>query len=191
MVMAFLAFDTAVQKNAFAADNVVPKVIRLGWVGNKYDKPFTSGIVGYGQQTKAWENEFAKDGIVIQWNFFKGTGPAINEAFANGLLDFASSGDLPATAGKANGLKTRVLVGQGYADTKRFILVAANSTIYKPTDLIGKRITFQKGTYAHLMWDRYARDVLHKDGERPALLPAFQSHLNNCLVLPPASEYQT
>jgi sulfonate transport system substrate-binding protein len=146
--------------------NGVPKVIRLGWVGNKFDKPFTGGIVGYAQQTKAWEKEFEKDGITIEWNFFKGTGPAINEALANGKIDFASSGDLPSTAGKANGLPTRVIVGSGGRGSKRFVLVAANSTITKPEDLIGKRITFQKGTYAHLMWNRYARDVLKKNGEK-------------------------
>lgn len=149
---------------AIAGD--VPKVIRLGWVGNKFDKPFTSGVVGYAQQTKAWETEFEKDGIKIEWNFFKGTGPAINEALANGTIDFASSGDLPSTAGRANGLPTRVIVGQGAGGGKRFVLVAANSTITKPADLIGKRITFQKGTYAHLMWNRYAREVLGKDGEK-------------------------
>lgn len=149
-----------------AAANV-PKVIRLGWVGNKFNKPFTSGTVGYAQQTKAWEKEFAKDGITIEWNFYTGTGPAINEAVANGTLDFASSGDLPSTAGRAGGLPTRVIVGQGAGGGERYILVAANSPIKTPTDLKGKRITFQKGTYAHLGWDRYARDVLGGlDGEK-------------------------
>jgi len=167
-VTLLLAFTTLLPliNTAIAAEGAKPKVIRLGWVGNKYDKPYTSGVVGYAQQTKAWEKEFEKDGITIEWNFFKGTGPAINEAIANGKLDFASSGDLPSTAGRAGGLPTRVIVGQGASGGKRYVLVAANSTITKPADLIGKRITFQKGTYAHLMWNRYARDVLGKDGEK-------------------------
>ena len=149
-----------------AAD--VPKVIRLGWVGNKYNKAFTGGIVGYAQETQAWEKEFAKDGIKIEWSFFTGTGPAINEAVANGQIDIASSGDLPSTSGRSNGLPTRVIVGYGAGGGTRYILVSVNSTIKKPADLKGKRITFQKGTYAHLGWDRYARDILHFDGEREA-----------------------
>jgi len=158
-----LAF-TALTVVAHAAD--YPKVIRLGWVGNKYNKAFTGGIVGYAQETQAWEKEFAKEGIKIEWSFFTGTGPAINEAIANGKIDFASSGDLPSTAGRANGLPTRVIVGGGAGGGTRYILVGANSTIRKPADLKGKRITFQKGTYAHLGWLRYARDVLHIDGDK-------------------------
>jgi len=149
-----------------AAD--VPKVIRLGWVGNKYNKAFTGGIVGYAQETQAWEKEFAKEGIKVEWSFFTGTGPAINEAVANGQIDIASSGDLPSTSGRSNGLPTRVIVGGGAGGGRRYILVSVNSTIHKPSDLKGKKITFQKGTYAHLGWDRYARDVLHFDGEREA-----------------------
>src|ERR1035437_4897859 len=149
-----------------AAD--VPKVIRLGWVGNKYNKAFTGGIVGYAQETQAWEKEFAKDGIKIEWSFFTGTGTAINGAIANGEIDIASTGDLPSTSGHSNGLPTRVIVGGGASGGTRYILVSVNSTIRKPADLKGKRITFQKGTYAHLGWDRYARDVLHFDGEKEA-----------------------
>src|ERR1700693_6160211 len=42
------------------------------------------------------ENEL-KDlpNVKIEWLFFKGAGPAVNEAFANSQLDFASQGDLP------------------------------------------------------------------------------------------------
>lgn len=158
-----LAF-TALAVVAHAAN--YPKVIRLGWVGNKYNKAFTGGVVGYAQETQAWEKEFAKEGIKIEWSFFTGTGPAINEAIANGKIDFASSGDLPSTAGRANGLPTRVIVGGGAGGGTRYILVGANSTIRKPADLKGKRITFQKGTYAHLGWLRYARDILHIDGNK-------------------------
>lgn len=36
--------------------------------------------------------------------FFKGAGPVVNEALANGQVDFAYLGDLAAIIGKANGL---------------------------------------------------------------------------------------
>lgn len=144
-----------------------PKVIRLGWIGNKYDKPTFGGVIGYIQQKKAFEQEFAKEGIKIEWNFFKGVGPAINEALANGKLDIAFYGDLPSTAGKSGGLPTRVIIGQGAGSYgKNFILVNKNSTIKKLSDLKGKRITFPKGTALHLGWLRYTRDVLHLDGNK-------------------------
>jgi hypothetical protein len=34
------------------------------------------------------------DSIQIQWRFFKGAGPATNEAFANHQIDFAAQVDL-------------------------------------------------------------------------------------------------
>ena len=47
----------------------------------------------------------------MQWQFFKGAGPAVNEALANRQLDFVYLGDLAAIIGKANGLPTRLLLG--------------------------------------------------------------------------------
>ena len=55
------------------------------------------------------EKAFAEDGVTIDWKYFKGAGPVINEAFANGQVDFAYLGDLAAIIGKANGLDTRLL----------------------------------------------------------------------------------
>jgi sulfonate transport system substrate-binding protein len=54
------------------------------------------------------EEEFRRDGIKIEWNYFKGAGPAVNEAIANDLLDFAWQGDLPSIIGKSSGLKTKI-----------------------------------------------------------------------------------
>ena len=37
--------------------------------------------------------------LKIEWSFFKGAGPAVNEALANNQLDFAIQGDLPEIIG--------------------------------------------------------------------------------------------
>ncbi|MEN0106811.1 MAG: nitrate ABC transporter substrate-binding protein, partial [Pseudomonas sp.] len=71
--------------------------------------PSGAGIVDVLRDRQDLEKEFAADGIEVQWNFFKGAGPAVNEALANGQVDFAYLGDLPAIVGKANGQDTRQL----------------------------------------------------------------------------------
>jgi len=67
------------------------------------------GVVDVLRQQQIFEKAFADQGIKIQWNFFKGAGPVINEAFANGQVDLAYLGDLAAIIGKSNGLDTRLL----------------------------------------------------------------------------------
>lgn len=141
----------ALAAGAFAEN---PKVIRLGFTGNKYDKPYTTGIPGFVQERQALEQEFAKDGIKIEWSFFKGTGPAVNEAVANGKLDIAGYGDLPTLIGRAGGLPTRVIIPSSVQSGKNYVLVNVNSAYKSLADLKGKRITFQKGTYLHLLWNR-------------------------------------
>ena len=48
------------------------------------------------------EEEFKKDGVKVQWTFFKGAGPAVNEALVNKQLDFAWQGDLPSIVHRAS-----------------------------------------------------------------------------------------
>jgi sulfonate transport system substrate-binding protein len=146
------------------AINATPKdrsgTIRIGLLGNKLDKPFASGIIGFAQENQAFEQEFARDSIKITWNFFKGGAPALNEAIANGVIDIASYGDLGSISGKGGGLPTRVLFPASVGGGKNFILVSSSSTIYNLNDLKGKRISYQKGTAPQLLWNRLIRDRL-------------------------------
>ena len=59
------------------------------------------------------EQAFAADGVKVEWLFFKGAGPAVNEALSNRQIDFAYQGDLPQVVGRANGLKTKLLLVSG------------------------------------------------------------------------------
>jgi sulfonate transport system substrate-binding protein len=98
------------------------------------------------------EKAFAADGIKIQWNYFKGAGPVINEAFANGQVDFAYLGDLAAIIGKANGVDTRLLAATGRG-IKHYLGVVPGSGIKTLQDLKGKRVAIFRGTASQLSFD--------------------------------------
>ncbi|WP_438019404.1 ABC transporter substrate-binding protein [Sorangium sp. So ce315] len=97
--------------------------------------------------------EFKKDGIEVKWNFFRGAGPAVNEAVANDLLDIWTHGHLPSVVGRASGLKTRLLASasrRGHA----YLVVPSDSSINGVKDLRGKRVAYQKGTASQLSANR-------------------------------------
>lgn len=134
----------------FAAEEK-PKVIRFAtpYVGtgnrpvgysNYYSTTQTLGLI---------EKEFQKDGVKIQWNNFKGAGPAINESLANGLVDITWIGDLPALIGKSSRLDTRLIAVAGTQD-HAYLAVPTGSTAKSFADLKGKRIGSFKGTNLHL-----------------------------------------
>ena len=138
---------------ARAAD--LPKVIRIGFPGTgTANRPALGGSnAGTLHLQGLLEEEFKKDGIAIEWFHFRQAGPAINEAFANGLLDFAYEGDLAMIIGKAGGLKTRLLAGGGQG-TPVAVAVPADSPIKSIADLKGKRVVIAKGTALQLSADR-------------------------------------
>lgn len=98
------------------------------------------------------EKAFAEDGVTIDWKYFKGAGPVINEAFANGQVDFAYLGDLAAIIGKANGLDTRLLSAAARGN-KQYLAVVPGSGIKTLHDLKGKRVGLFRGTATQLSFD--------------------------------------
>ncbi|MES2205924.1 MAG: aliphatic sulfonate ABC transporter substrate-binding protein [Pseudomonadota bacterium] len=132
-----------------------PNVIRFGISTAGIGNPprVSTGWISVAQTQRLLENEFAKDGIKIEWIFFKGQGPAVNEAISNNQLDFTSLGDLPSIIGRSVGLDTRlVLVGTSRSDS--YIGVLPNSPIKTLADLKGKRVSFNKGTASQLAANR-------------------------------------
>ena len=128
-----------------------PTLIRVGvasvGVGGK---PVSGGSIGSLAQTKGTiDGEFKKQGIRVEWSFFKGAGPAVNEAIANGQLDFAFQGDLPAIIAKANGLKTKLILATDKT-TPTYLAVPSNSTASSIEDLKGKKVAIFKGTNLQL-----------------------------------------
>jgi len=110
------------------------------------------GVVDVLRQQQIFEKAFAEQGITIQWNFFKGAGPVINEAFANGQVDLAYLGDLAAIIGKSNGLDTRLLSATARG-VKHYLGVVPGSGIKTLQDLKGKRVAIFRGTASQLSFD--------------------------------------
>ncbi|HEY0466958.1 MAG TPA: ABC transporter substrate-binding protein [Polyangiaceae bacterium] len=105
------------------------------------------------------EDEFKADGIRVKWSFLRGAGPAVNEAYANGLVDFSLLGDLPSIIGKSGGLKTRILAATGIRGST-YIAVPADSNIQSVKDLKGKKVAMFKGTNIQLAINK----ILRKNG---------------------------
>ena len=99
-----------------------------------------------------FEKAFADQGIQIRWSFFKGAGPVINEAFANGQVDLAYLGDLAAIIGRSNGLDTRLLSATARG-VKQYLGVVPGSGIKTLQDLKGKRVAIFRGTATQLSFD--------------------------------------
>ncbi|AOA57879.1 ABC transporter substrate-binding protein [Acinetobacter larvae] len=122
-----------------------PQVIRIASpdvsAGSKHAGLGTVNVL---YANKWLEQEFAKKNIKVQWLFFKGAGPAINEALANGQVDFAILGDFPAIIAKSAGLDTQLLLASGRASTS-YLAVRSDLNITKLSDLKGKRVGFLRG----------------------------------------------
>jgi len=145
----------ALYATAGLAAAAAPAVIRIGVAQPAYGNPptITGSSIAVAQATGAIEQEFKSDNIKVEWFFFKGAGPAVNEALSNRQLDFAFQGDLPSIIGKAAGLKTRLILATGVR-TNIYLAVPPDSAIRTVKDLRGKRVAIFKGTNAQLPIDR-------------------------------------
>jgi sulfonate transport system substrate-binding protein len=163
LVLAVGAFTAG----AAGAQEAPPKVIRVAGPGNAEGKPFGTGTLGVLRVKAYLEAEFKQDGVTVEWQFPRGTGPAINEAFANGQLDFASYGGLPNIVGRGAGLRTRVLATYGSSPT---YLVARNgSGIESIADIKGKKISASRGTILELSLG----SILERQGLTPKDVQIF------------------
>jgi len=144
---------------ALAAGNAAaePISIRFGYPGVGADnRPFANGdIVAVAHAGHFIEDEFKGDpDITIEWTFFRGAGPALNESLASGHLDFAAGlGDLPAIVARSNGLQTRYLMTDKVRDTI-YLAVRPDSGISHIEDLANHRLSQFKGTNIQLAADR-------------------------------------
>ncbi|XAH23960.1 ABC transporter substrate-binding protein [Xylophilus sp. GW821-FHT01B05] len=151
-----LALFTAVP--ALAAG--LPQVIRLaapeqGSSGHSFAGAQPLSLV---YARKALEEEFAKDGVKIEWKFFKGAGPAINEGLTTKQLDIVYLGDLAGVIGRANGLKTRLVAGAARG-TNSYLATTQGSGIQSFKDLKGKRVAVLRGTAYQLPFNRLLEEA--------------------------------
>lgn len=107
------------------------------------------GVVDVLRSQRIFEQALAADGVQVRWLFFKGAGPVINEAFANGQVDLAYLGDFAAIIGKAGGLDTRLLSATA-RNVQHYLGVPPGSPIHTLEDLRGKRVAVFRGTASQL-----------------------------------------
>ena len=129
-----------------------PRIVRFGFASiGLNNRPFTGGSSAALAHAKGFvEQEFADTpDIRTEWIFFKGAGPAVNEAFANGQIDLASQGDLPQLIGRASGLKTTMVLASG-SHSPTYVGVPSASDIKSIKDLKGRKVAIFRGTNLHL-----------------------------------------
>jgi sulfonate transport system substrate-binding protein len=129
-----------------------PLTIRFGFASVGIDgKPFTGGTPASTAHAGRYVDDALKDepDIKVEWYFFKGAGPAVNEAIANGQLDFAWQGDLPSVIGRASGLKTKILLANG-AHAPMYLAVPEGSPVASIKELRGRKVSIFRGTNNHL-----------------------------------------
>jgi len=128
-----------------------PSVIRIAYPGVGIgNRPLVGGDSTATTHLKGLlDEEFKPDGIKITWTFLRGAGPAVNELYANNLVDFSALGDLPFIVGQASGLKRKVLLAAGVRQNT-YLAVPADSSIQSIKDLKGKKVAIFKGTNIQL-----------------------------------------
>lgn len=139
---------------ASAAANTgdLPDKIVFGEVGGTNvsttgGKPVSVGLVALGEHLGYFEQEFGKNGPKIEQIFFAGTGPAQNEALAQGSIDFGTYGGVPNVIGLAGGIPAHIVATRRATGSGTYYLAVQSGSPYKTVaDLKGKRITVQKGT---------------------------------------------
>ncbi len=127
-------------------------VLRIGvaTAGGGDPVTFSGSPLGIVRNQQLLEKAFAGSGTDVQWFFFKGAGPAVNEALSNQQLDFAYQGDLPAVVGRSNGLDTKLLAAVGVR-ANLYLAVPKGSPIKRIEDLKGKKVAIFRGTNGHLV----------------------------------------
>lgn len=134
------------------ASSAVADVLRVGVASAGGGDPVTFGGSSWSivRNQQLLEKAFAGTGTEVQWFFFKGAGPAVNEALSNQQIDFAYEGDLPQVVARANGLDTRLLAAIG-TRSPVYVAVPKGSDIHTLADLKGKKVAIFRGTNGHLV----------------------------------------
>lgn len=123
------------------------KVIRIGSpdLGSSGKSSPGANTLAIAHANQWLEDEFARDGIKVEWNFFRGAGPAVAEALAAKQLDIVSLGDLASVIHKSRGLNTRFIAATGRG-TDSYLATAPGVHIKTLADLKGKKVSVLKGT---------------------------------------------
>jgi len=130
--------------------------IRVGYPGVGVDnRPYGySDSVSVARVGEYLEKEFKNDkDIKIEWTYFRGAGPELNEALAAEKLDIAAGlGDLPSIVGRSRGLETKFLLPASERGSL-YLAVAPNSDITDIDHLKGRKVAQFRGTNLQIAAD--------------------------------------
>lgn len=135
--------------SGLAAAQTAPKVIRIGAPSIPGSPRVVWGAVGIAEVKGWFDQEFAKDGIKVEFPGFKGGGPMVGQALANGQIDFAGNGDMISLIGRSAGIHSRLILPAGRLENA-YLLVRPDSDIRSVHDLRGKKVAYFKGNYIQL-----------------------------------------
>lgn len=116
------------------------------------------------------DEELAKVGYKAEYVGFVQAGPAINEAFVAGEIDYAFYNELPAMVAKSNGVDLKIIA----AITQEYnyaLFVTEKSGITSIKDLEGKRAIVVQGTILY----KYFMDLCEKNGVDPSTIEQINS----------------
>jgi sulfonate transport system substrate-binding protein len=138
---------------AHSSAGSLPEVIRFGEVGSTNVKsiggrPTGTGLVALASHLGYFEEEFGAGGPKIEQVYFAGTGPAQNEALAQGAIDFGTYGGVPNVIGLSSGIPARIVMTRRTSLTggNYYIAVSPDAPLRTLADLKGKRVAVQLGT---------------------------------------------
>lgn len=137
-----------------AASKTEEKEIRIGGPGSE-DSALNMELMNVAYRQGYLEDELKKAGYKLEFTFFAGAGPALNEALASDEIDVAVYGDLPAFVGKSNGADTKLIASTN--SDLQYGIVTANDEIKEAKDLEGKNVIVPEGTAIQYFWENYAK----------------------------------
>jgi sulfonate transport system substrate-binding protein len=147
-----LSLGSAIAAPAWAEE----LTIRVGYPGVGVDnRPYGySDSVSIARVGEYLEKEFKDDkDIKIEWTFFRGAGPELNEALAAEKLDIAAGlGDLPSIVGRSRGLETKFLLPASERGSL-YLAVAPDSDITDIDHLKGRKVAQFRGTNLQIAAD--------------------------------------
>jgi sulfonate transport system substrate-binding protein len=130
----------------------MPAHIRIGAVGVPVGgKVVGISIVTLAQSEKFFDEAFAGTNTKVDISYLTGTGPAINEALAQGQVDFGEYGSVPNVIGLAGGVPARLISAYRPAGAYYLAVHANAAGINAVKDLRGKRVAVMMGTNPHFL----------------------------------------
>lgn len=100
------------------------------------------------------DEELEAAGYKVEYMGFAQAGPAINEAFAAGEIDYAVYNELPAIMAKSNGIDIKIIAA-ATQDYNYAIIAGKDSGISSVKDLSGKKVIATTGTILY----KYFADI--------------------------------